>query len=104
MISLALVNCSTLRSPYGNVKLDPQESGMRKSVMIGIVLGSIACLITVSLATVVLFDIKNTKYKNEVSGRQSIRRIPIKADNVKRFSFIKLEEATNCFCLTIQVG
>lgn len=39
--------------------------------MIGIVLGSIACLITVSLATVVLFDIKNTKYKNEVSGRQS---------------------------------
>lgn len=39
--------------------------------MIGIVLGSIACLITESLATVVLFDVKNTKYKNEVSRRQS---------------------------------
>ncbi|KAL9428570.1 hypothetical protein AB3S75_030539 [Citrus x aurantiifolia] len=74
MISLALVNWSTLRSPYRTVKLDPQESGMSKSVMIGIVLGSIACLITESLATVVLFDVKKTKYKNEVSGRQSIQR------------------------------
>ncbi|KAL9425787.1 hypothetical protein AB3S75_032702 [Citrus x aurantiifolia] len=97
MISLALVNCSTLRSPYRTVKLDPQESGMSKSVMIGIVLGSIACLITESLATAVLFDVKNTKYKNEVSRRQSIWRIPIKADSVKRFSFIELEEATSLF-------
>lgn len=54
-----------------SVKLDHQESGMSKSVMIGIVLGSIACLITESLATVVLFDVKRTKYKNEVLGRQS---------------------------------
>ncbi|KAL9428569.1 hypothetical protein AB3S75_030539 [Citrus x aurantiifolia] len=63
-----------LNDIFGPFKLDPQESGMSKSVMIGIVLGSIACLITESLATVVLFDVKKTKYKNEVSGRQSIQR------------------------------
>ncbi|KAL5807667.1 hypothetical protein ACOSQ3_028358 [Xanthoceras sorbifolium] len=93
----------TLLGPYADV-LEPLKSGMSKGALIGIVLGSLALMIAISLVIVFLFYTRKRRYKHQVSKKLPIAKIPIKAVGVKGFSFIELEEATSGFSVTTQVG
>ncbi|KAJ0028293.1 hypothetical protein Pint_35124 [Pistacia integerrima] len=80
------------------------KSGMSKGVVTGIVLGSIAGLIAISLVMLFIFYKRKSKHKQEVSKKQSIAKIPIKAASVKGFSFTELEKATSGFSESSLVG
>ncbi|KAJ0087846.1 hypothetical protein Patl1_31585 [Pistacia atlantica] len=86
------------------VILEDKKSGMSKGAVIGIVLGSIAGLIAISLIILFIFYKKKSKHKQEVSKKQSIAKIPIKAASVKGFSFTELEKATSGFSESSLVG
>ncbi|KAJ0028497.1 hypothetical protein Pint_35110 [Pistacia integerrima] len=77
---------------------------MSKGVVTGIVLGSIAGLIAISLVMLFIFYKRKSKHKQEVSKKQSIAKIPIKAASVKGFSFTELEKATSGFSESSLVG
>ncbi|KAJ0088591.1 hypothetical protein Patl1_31592 [Pistacia atlantica] len=70
---------------------------MSKGAVTRIVLGSITGLIAISLVMLFIFYKKKSKHKQEVSKKQSIAKIPIKAASVKGFSFTELEKATSGF-------
>ncbi|KAJ0028499.1 hypothetical protein Pint_35116 [Pistacia integerrima] len=94
----------TRHGPYADVILEDKKSGMSKGAVIGIVLGSIAGLIAISLIILFIFYKKKSKHKQEVSKKQSIAKIPIKAASVKGFSFTELEKATSGFSESSLVG
>ncbi|KAJ0028500.1 hypothetical protein Pint_35114 [Pistacia integerrima] len=94
----------TRHGPYADVILEDQKSGMSKGAVIGIVLGSIAGLIAISLVLLFIFYKRKSKHKQEVSKKQSTAKIPIKAASVKGFSFTELEKATSGFSESSLVG
>ncbi|KAJ0028290.1 hypothetical protein Pint_35120 [Pistacia integerrima] len=94
----------TRHGPYADVILEDQKSGMSKGAVIGIVLGSIAGLIAISLVFLFIFCKRKSKHKQEVSKKQSTAKIPIKAASVKGFSFTELEKATSGFSESSLVG
>ncbi|KAJ0089278.1 hypothetical protein Patl1_31605 [Pistacia atlantica] len=94
----------TRHGPYADVILEDQKSGMSKGAVTGIVLGSIAGLIAISLIMLFIFYKRKSKHKQEVSKKQSIAKIPIKAASVKGFSFTELEKATRGFSESSLVG
>ncbi|KAA8517619.1 hypothetical protein F0562_015093 [Nyssa sinensis] len=92
----------TLLGPYSNVFLEPMKTGISKGVLAGIVLG--ACAIAIFVAIAILLLKKHPRYHHKVSKNHPFRKIPIKTEGVKGFSFKELEMATSNFCITTQVG
>ncbi|KAJ0087854.1 hypothetical protein Patl1_31588 [Pistacia atlantica] len=94
---ITIINDLPKSITHFHVILEDQKWGMSKGAVIGIVLGSIAGLIAISLVILFIFYKKKSKHKQEVSKKQSIAKIPIKAASVKGFSFTELEKATSGF-------
>lgn len=70
------------------VKLEPLKSGMSKGALIGIVLHSIVGLVTISLASVVLFHKKKRKNKHAVLQKQPNKFLCICHDLLGYFNFL----------------
>ncbi|XVE80708.1 hypothetical protein DITRI_Ditri15bG0002400 [Diplodiscus trichospermus] len=99
-ISLVKINLKILHIA---VVLQHSNSGTNKAALIGIILGSISLVVAISVAIMVLYK-RRTKSGHEVLKKQSTVKVPIRTENVKEFSFVELEEATNGFKDTSQVG
>ncbi|XP_042494889.1 probable LRR receptor-like serine/threonine-protein kinase At1g06840 isoform X2 [Macadamia integrifolia] len=89
----------TLLWPYSSVVSEPQSSVISKGVLVGIVLGSVACLVSVSALVAILIIRRQATSYHHLS-RERI----LKIDGVKDFSFKEMELATDKFSDSALVG
>ncbi|XP_062073081.1 probable LRR receptor-like serine/threonine-protein kinase At1g06840 [Humulus lupulus] len=92
----------TLLGPYKDVIIVTQsKSGMRKGLVVGIVLGAISCGMTVLGAIAYVISRNN---EDTVVKKQYTQKALSHFDGVKGFSYAELEIATENFNITSQVG
>jgi serine/threonine protein kinase len=80
------------------------KSGISTGAIVGIVLGAIACAVT--LSAIVTLLILRTKLKDyrAVSKRRRVSKSSIKMDGVRSFTYEEMSSATNHFSSSAQVG
>ncbi|KAJ6365849.1 hypothetical protein OIU76_030598 [Salix suchowensis] len=94
----------TLLGPYKNVIPKHPKSGMSRGALLGIVLGAMSLIVAISLVTAFIFYKKHKRFYPKVFKKTSTQKLPFKTENVKEFSFLELEMATNGFDTSKQVG
>ncbi|PNY01744.1 LRR receptor-like kinase resistance protein [Trifolium pratense] len=89
---------------YQNATTTSSKSGISTGAIVGIVLGAIACAVT--LSAIVTLLILRTKLKDyrAVSKRRRVSKTSIKMDGVRSFTYEELSSATNNFSSSAQVG
>ncbi|KAK2386510.1 putative LRR receptor serine/threonine-protein kinase [Trifolium repens] len=89
---------------YQNVTTTSSKSGISTGAIVGIVLGAIACAVT--LSAIVTLLILRTKLKDyrAVSKRRRVSKSSIKMDGVRSFTYEEMSSATNHFSSSAQVG
>ncbi|KAJ1422960.1 Serine/threonine-protein kinase, active site [Sesbania bispinosa] len=93
-----------LLPPYNDVITTSSKSGISTGALVGIILGSIACAVTLSaIVTLLILRIQLRKH-HAVSKRRHASKISIKIDGVRAFSYGELSSATNNFSSSAQVG
>ncbi|XP_015949211.1 probable LRR receptor-like serine/threonine-protein kinase At1g06840 [Arachis duranensis] len=94
-----------LLDPYKGVVI-PKSSNSKISTgaLAGIILGSIACAVTLSAIVTLLILRVKLKDHPVVSKRRHSSKISIKIDGVRAFTFGELSAATNNFSNSSQVG
>ncbi|XP_043704508.1 probable LRR receptor-like serine/threonine-protein kinase At1g06840 [Telopea speciosissima] len=95
----------TLLWPYSSVASEPQSSLISKGVLAGIVLGSVACVVSVSVCLVAILVTRRraTSY-HHMSRERASSRSSVKIDGVKDFTFKEMALATGKFSDSAQVG
>ncbi|KAJ4971662.1 hypothetical protein NE237_004761 [Protea cynaroides] len=94
----------TLLGPYKNEIVVTSSSGLSKGALAGIVLGAIACVVTLSA---IIFIFKTRSHMRKLQAFSRVRkssRIPIKNDSLKGFGFEEMALATNNFGSSTQIG
>ncbi|CAJ1960635.1 unnamed protein product [Sphenostylis stenocarpa] len=80
------------------------KSGISTGALVGIIIGAIACAVTLSaIVTILILRIKLRDY-HTVSKRRHASKISIKIDGVRAFTYVELSSATNNFSISAQVG
>ncbi|XP_047158022.1 probable LRR receptor-like serine/threonine-protein kinase At1g06840 [Vigna umbellata] len=110
-----LIQDSDLFGPYELLAFDllglyedeigkDSKSGISTGALVGIVVGAIACAVTLSaIVTLLILRIKMRGY-HTVSKRRQASKISIKIDGVRAFTYGELSSATNNFSISAQVG
>ncbi|XP_043697922.1 probable LRR receptor-like serine/threonine-protein kinase At1g06840 isoform X2 [Telopea speciosissima] len=94
----------TLLGPYKNVNVATSSSGISKGALAGLVLGAIACAVTLSAIIVILVMRRHMRNQRAFTRKRQSSRTPIKIDGVKGFSFEEMALATNNFSSSTQIG
>ncbi|KAL9337121.1 hypothetical protein Peur_071609 [Populus x canadensis] len=94
----------TLLGPYKTVIPKLPKSGMSRGALLGIVLGSMALIVVISLVIAFIFYKKHKRFYRQVFKKKSTQKLPFKTESVQEFSFLVLEMATNGFDSSMQVG
>ncbi|KAI3831183.1 hypothetical protein MKW92_047321 [Papaver armeniacum] len=91
---------------YGDVDLEPRSSRLSIGALAGIIVGVIAGAVTLTaLVSIFIARKKMKNYYRAVSKKRLLsKRIPIKVDGVKGFTFEEMALATNNFDSSTQVG
>ncbi|XP_052735155.1 probable LRR receptor-like serine/threonine-protein kinase At1g06840 isoform X2 [Vigna angularis] len=93
-----------LLGPYKDEIGKDSKSGISTGALVGIVVGAIACAVTLSaIVTLLILRIKMRGY-HTVSKRRQASKISIKIDGVRAFTYGELSSATNNFSISAQVG
>ncbi|QCD77929.1 protein brassinosteroid insensitive 1 [Vigna unguiculata] len=93
-----------LLGPYKDEIGKDSKSGISTGALVGIVVGAIACAVTLSaIVTLLILRIKMRGY-HTVSKRRQASKISIKIDGVRDFTYGELSSATNNFSTSAQVG
>ncbi|KAK7333100.1 hypothetical protein VNO80_29863 [Phaseolus coccineus] len=93
-----------LLGPYKDEIGKRSNSRIRTGALVGIIVGAIACAVTLSaIVTLLILRIKLRGY-HTVSKRRQASRISIKIDGVRAFTYGELSSATNNFSISAQVG
>ncbi|XP_062224642.1 probable LRR receptor-like serine/threonine-protein kinase At1g06840 isoform X2 [Phragmites australis] len=79
------------------------SSGLKKSALAGILVGTIVAAIAVSVVSTIFIMKRRTKCRT-VSRRSLISRFSVKVDGVKCFTFEEMVVATSNFNISAQVG
>ncbi|PAN27850.1 hypothetical protein PAHAL_5G112700 [Panicum hallii] len=79
------------------------SSGLKKSALAGILVGTIVAAIALSVVSTVLI-MKRRRKRRTVSRRSLLSRFPVKVDGVKCFTFEEMAAATGDFNISAQVG
>lgn len=89
---------------YQNATSTSSKSGISTGAIVGIVLGAIACAVTLSAIVTLLILRTKLKDYHAVSKRRHVSKIKIKMDGVRSFTYEELSSATNNFSSSAQVG
>ncbi|OVA06938.1 Protein kinase domain [Macleaya cordata] len=92
----------TLLGPYSNVVLESSKSGISKGGLAGIILGALACAITISAVVGVLITKRQAGYQK--ASRRHLSKMAVHIKGLKSFSFGEMALATNNFSDSTQVG
>lgn len=91
-----------LLGPYQDEIGKSSKSGISTGALVGIVIGAIACAVTLSaIVTILILRVKLKDY-HSISKRRHASKISIKIDGVRAFTYGELSSATNNF--SAQVG
>jgi serine/threonine protein kinase len=94
----------TLSGPYSNVNIENQGKGVKKGIVITLVLVTIACVVIVSALVTFFFTRRQNRYRLTVSRRRPSSKHPIKIDGVKSFTFQEMALATDDFSSSALIG
>ncbi|KAK7290326.1 hypothetical protein RIF29_04655 [Crotalaria pallida] len=96
----------TLLDPYKDVIFtNPSSSEISKGALAGIILGSIACAVTLSaIVTLLILRVKLKDHHHAVSKQRRPSKSLIKIEGVRAFTFEEMSSATNNFSNSAQVG
>ncbi|XP_029124521.1 probable LRR receptor-like serine/threonine-protein kinase At1g06840 isoform X2 [Cajanus cajan] len=93
-----------LLDPYRDVITRSPSSGISKGALAGIILGAIACAVTLSaIVSILILRIRLRDYRT-LSKRRNASRILIKVDGVRSLDFKEMALATNNFSESAQIG
>ncbi|KAJ1285958.1 hypothetical protein BS78_03G317100 [Paspalum vaginatum] len=88
---------------YANEFPNEASSGLKRSALAGILVGTIIAAVAVSVVSTV-FIMKRRRKRRTASRRSLISRFSVKVDGVKCFTFEEMAAATNDFTISAQVG
>ncbi|KAI4306305.1 hypothetical protein L6164_029591 [Bauhinia variegata] len=95
----------TLLAPYRGVTIVTSSSGgISKGALAGIIIGAIACAVTLSAIVTLLILRMRMKNYHAVSKRRHSSKISIKIDGVRALTYEEMTLATNNFSSSAQVG
>ncbi|XP_042495291.1 probable LRR receptor-like serine/threonine-protein kinase At1g06840 [Macadamia integrifolia] len=94
----------TLLGPYSSVDIESQRSGMSNGALAGIVLGSVACVVSISGLFAILIIIRRQATNYQHLSRKRATSSLIKIAGVKDFTLKELALATDKFSDSSQVG
>ncbi|CAL4973427.1 unnamed protein product [Urochloa decumbens] len=80
-----------------------ESSGLKKSALAGILVGTIVAAIATSVVSTV-FIMKRRRKRRTISRRSLLSRFSVKIDGVRCFTFDEMATATNNFNISAQVG
>ncbi|XP_058750413.1 probable LRR receptor-like serine/threonine-protein kinase At1g06840 [Vicia villosa] len=90
---------------YQNVTATSSKSRISTGAIVGIVLGAIACAVTLSaIVTLLILRTKFKDYRAVSNKRRHVSKISIKIDGVRAFTYGELSSATSNFSSSAQVG
>ncbi|KAM6587248.1 hypothetical protein CsatA_009853 [Cannabis sativa] len=94
----------TLLGPYEDeLFISKHSAGISKGILAAIILGAIACIVTIS-AIVSFLTMRHAKYHQAPLRRRSSSMASMKIDGVKPFTFKEMASATENFNFSAQVG
>ncbi|TKY47280.1 LRR receptor serine/threonine-protein kinase [Spatholobus suberectus] len=95
----------TLLGPYQDeFPTSSKSSTISTGALVGIVIGAIACAVTLSaIVTILILRIK-LRDSHAVSKRRRASKVSIKIDGVRAFTYGELSSATDNFSISAQVG
>ncbi|KAK7385631.1 hypothetical protein VNO78_31379 [Psophocarpus tetragonolobus] len=89
---------------YRDAIIPSSSSEISKGALVGIVLGAIACAVTLSaIVSILILRIRLRDYR-ALSKRRNASRISIKVDGVRSFDYKEMALATNNFSQSAQIG
>ncbi|XP_061367911.1 probable LRR receptor-like serine/threonine-protein kinase At1g06840 [Gastrolobium bilobum] len=94
----------TLVGPYAEFAGTSSKSGISTGALVGIILGSVACAVTLSAIVTLLILRTQLRDHRALSKRRHVSKISIKIDGVKAFTYGEMSSATNNFSSSAQVG
>ncbi|KAJ4966386.1 hypothetical protein NE237_018235 [Protea cynaroides] len=94
----------TLLWPYSSVILESQSSGITKGELVGIVLGLVGCVVSISGLFAILITRRRATCYHNLSRERALSRISVKINGVKDFTLKEIALATDKFSDSSQVG
>ncbi|XVF29749.1 hypothetical protein REPUB_Repub15cG0148800 [Reevesia pubescens] len=94
----------TLIGRYAVVNFENETKGISKGILIGAVVGGVACAVALSVIVTIVITRRHARYYHEMSRKRSSRRVSMKIDGVKDFTFKEMVLATDNFNSSSQVG
>ncbi|RDX76520.1 putative LRR receptor-like serine/threonine-protein kinase, partial [Mucuna pruriens] len=93
-----------LLDPYRDVIITSPSSGISKGALAGIVLGAIACAVTLSaIVSIIILRIRLRDYRTP-SKQPKASRISIKIEDIRSFDYEEMAVATNNFSDSAKIG
>ncbi|XP_045820915.1 probable LRR receptor-like serine/threonine-protein kinase At1g06840 isoform X2 [Trifolium pratense] len=90
--------------PYNNGTNTSSKSGISTGALVGIILGSIACVISLSAVFILLILRIRLRRHDAVSKPRHSSKISIQIDGTRAFTYEELSAATNNFDNNAQIG
>ncbi|KAK1265323.1 putative LRR receptor-like serine/threonine-protein kinase [Acorus gramineus] len=87
----------TLLGPYSSVIVESTNSGLKKSTVVGIVLGAIAAAVTLSAIVSIIILRRRGGYHRGALRKRPLSKAQMKIEGVKGFTFSEMSAATNHF-------
>ncbi|KGN54727.2 probable LRR receptor-like serine/threonine-protein kinase At1g06840 isoform X2 [Cucumis sativus] len=93
----------TFPDHFQTVIFQTEKMGISTGATVGIIVGSVFCILAIVAVTVLLFT-RHSRYRHNLSRKNLSSTINLKIDGVKAFSFKDLQLATGNFNQSSQVG
>ncbi|KAE8685652.1 putative LRR receptor-like serine/threonine-protein kinase [Hibiscus syriacus] len=93
----------TLLGPYADIKFEENTKGVRKGVLVAIVVGGAACAVAVSAIVAILIT-RKAGQRQAMTRKRLSSKVSMKLDGVRDFTFKEMALATDNFNNSSQVG
>ncbi|XP_076959597.1 putative LRR receptor-like serine/threonine-protein kinase At1g06840 [Bidens hawaiensis] len=94
----------TLVGPYAHLNAETPRKGIRRGVLITIVVVAVVCAVLISSILTVLIKKGHERYKRTLSRKSLLSKLSINIDHVKSFTFQEMATATANFSDSCAVG
>ncbi|KAK1437182.1 hypothetical protein QVD17_02969 [Tagetes erecta] len=94
----------TLVGPYAHLNVETPREGIRRGVVITIVVVAVVCALLVSSILTVVIKKGRERYKHTLSRKSLLSKLSINIDGVKSFTFREMATATENFSDSSLVG
>ncbi|KAK8682616.1 hypothetical protein V6N13_055000 [Hibiscus sabdariffa] len=94
----------TLLGPYADITFEEKTKGVRKGVLVAVVVGGAALAVAVSAIVTILITRRHAGQRKVMSRKRLSQKVSMRLDGVKDFTFKEMTLATDNFNSSSQVG